>query len=188
MLILSIESISRPKGRSLSADTATETTPPKFSHRETVVIIGGLMLGMFLAALDQTIVATALPRMAADLRGVAHLSWVVSAYLLTSTAVTPIYGKLSDLYGRKRLLQLAIVLFVLTSLLCGLATDMTQLIVFRALQGLGGGGLLAMAHATIADVISPRERGRYQGYIASTFAAASGAGSSGSTCRSASAR
>jgi len=160
----------------LSADTATATNPPNFTHRETIVIIGGLMLGMFLAALDQTIVATALPRMAADLQGVSHLAWVVSAYLLTSTAVTPIYGKLSDLYGRKRLLQVAIILFVLTSLLCGLATDMTQLIVFRALQGLGGGGLLAMAHATIADVISPRERGRYQGYIASTFAAASVAG------------
>jgi len=131
------------------------------------------MLGMFLAALDQTIVATALPRMASDLQGVGHLSWVVSAYLLTSTAVTPIYGKLSDLYGRKLMLQIAISLFVLTSLLCGLATTMVQLILFRALQGLGGGGLLAMAHATIADVIAPRERGRYQGYIASVFAAAS---------------
>jgi len=165
--------IAAPKGRSLSAEPALATSPTRFTHRETVIIIAGLMLGMFLAALDQTIVATALPRMAADLQGVSHLSWVVSAYLLTSTAVTPIYGKLSDLYGRKLMLQIAISLFVLTSLLCGLADTMVQLIVFRALQGLGGGGLLAMAHATIADVISPRERGRYQGYIASVFAAAS---------------
>ena len=160
----------------MSAEPALEPSQTRFTHRETIVIIAGLMLGMFLAALDQTIVATALPRMAADLQGVGHLSWVVSAYLLTSTAVTPIYGKLSDLYGRKLMLQIAISLFVLTSLLCGLANDMVQLILFRALQGLGGGGLLAMAHATIADVISPRERGRYQGYIASVFAAASVAG------------
>ena len=145
----------------------------QFTHRETVVIITGLMLGMFLAALDQTIVATALPRMSADLKGAEHLSWVVSAYLLTSTAATPIYGKLSDLYGRKLMLQVAIVIFLVTSILCGLATTMGQLIVFRALQGLGGGGLMAMAHATIADVISPRERGKYQGYFAGVFAAAS---------------
>jgi EmrB/QacA subfamily drug resistance transporter len=131
------------------------------------------MLGMFLAALDQTIVATALPRMSADLHGVEHLSWVVSAYLLTSTAATPIYGKLSDLYGRKIMLQIAICGFLLASILCGLANTMGQLIAFRALQGLGGGGLIAMAHATIADVIAPRDRGRYQAYIASSFAVAS---------------
>ncbi|MEK9971379.1 MAG: MDR family MFS transporter, partial [Ferrovibrio sp.] len=147
-----------------------------FSHQEKIVIIAGLMLGMFLAALEQTIVSTALPGIAADLRSAEHMSWVISAYLLSSTAVTPIYGKLSDLYGRKLMLQVAIVIFLITSLLCGLAQSMTQLIVFRALQGLGGGGLLAMAHATIADVVSPRERGRYQAYIASTFAVASVAG------------
>lgn len=145
----------------------------QFSHREKLVVIAGLMLGMFLAALEQTIIATALPRMAADLGDVEHLSWVVSAYLLTSTAVTPIYGKLSDLYGRKLMLQIAIGIFLLTSLLCGFATTMGELIAFRALQGLGGGGLLAMAHATIADIVSPRERGRYQGYIASVFATSS---------------
>jgi EmrB/QacA subfamily drug resistance transporter len=157
----------------LSAVATPEPAPVRFTHRETLVIIGGLMLGMFLAALDQTIVATALPRIASDLHGVEHLSWVVSAYLLSSTAATPIYGKLSDLYGRKIMLQIAIVIFLLTSVLCALAATMGQLIGFRALQGLGGGGLLAMAHATIADVIAPRERGRYQAYFASTFAVAS---------------
>jgi EmrB/QacA subfamily drug resistance transporter len=150
-----------------------EPASPHFTHRETVVIITGLMLGMFLAALDQTIVATALPRISGDLNGAGHLSWVVSAYLLTSTAATPIYGKLSDLYGRKLMLQAAIVIFLITSVLCAVAGSMGQLIAFRALQGLGGGGLLAMAHATIADVLSPRERGRYQGYFAGVFAAAS---------------
>jgi EmrB/QacA subfamily drug resistance transporter len=157
----------------LSILPSSEPATARFTHRETVIILIGLMLGMFLAALDQTIVATALPRISSDLRGIEHLSWVVSAYLLTSTAATPIYGKLSDLYGRKIMLQIAIVIFLLTSVLCGLATTMAQLVAFRALQGLGGGGLLAMAHATIADVISPRERGRYQAYIASTFAVAS---------------
>lgn len=150
--------------------------PAVFSHREKTVIVLGLMLGMFLAALEQTIIATALPGIAADLRDAEHLSWVVSAYLLTSTAATPIYGKLSDLYGRKRMLLIAIAIFLLTSLLCGLATTMKELILYRALQGLGGGGLLAMAHATVADVVSPRERGRYQGYIAAVFAVASVAG------------
>src|ERR1700744_3978389 len=138
----------------------------RFTHRETIIIIAGLMLGMFLSALDQTIVATALPRISSDLQGVGHLSWVVSAYLLTSTAATPIYGKMSDLYGRKIMLQAAIAIFLVTSVLCCLATTMGQFTAFRALQGLGGGGLIAMAHATIADVIAPRERGRYQASIA----------------------
>jgi EmrB/QacA subfamily drug resistance transporter len=157
----------------VSAPPLEQAADPRLTHRQTIVVLFGLMLGMFLAALDQTIVATALPRMAAELHGVAHLSWVVSAYLLTSTAATPIYGKLSDLYGRKIMLQIAIVLFILTSVLCALAASMGQLIAFRGLQGLGGGGLVAMAHATIADIISPRERGRYQGYIAGTFGVAS---------------
>src|SRR5258705_5090238 len=117
------------------------------------------MLGMFLAALDQTIVATALPRIASDLHGVGHLSWVVSVYLLTSTAATPIYGKLSDLYGRRAIMQAALALFIVASLLCGLAPSMTSLILARALQGLGGGGLMSLAQATVADVVSPRERG-----------------------------
>ena len=157
----------------LASPPAAATTMPRLSHRETITVLFGLMLGFFLAALDQTIVATALPRMAADLHGVSHLSWVVSAYLLTSTAATPIYGKLSDLYGRRVMLQIAIAIFLLASVLCAVATTMSQLIVFRALQGLGGGGLISMGHATIADIISPRERGRYQAYIAAAFAIAS---------------
>jgi EmrB/QacA subfamily drug resistance transporter len=160
----------------VSVPPPAEGGQPVFSHREKLAVIAGLMLGMFLAALEQTIVATALPGIAAELSAAEHMSWVVSAYLLTSTAATPIYGKLSDLYGRKLMLQVAIAIFLVTSLLCGLAQSMTQLIACRALQGLGGGGLLAMAHATIADVVSPRERGRYQAYIASTFAVASVAG------------
>lgn len=152
--------------------SAAVAAPPRFTHRETVTVLVGLMLGFFLAALDQTIVATALPRMSADLHGVAHLSWVVSSYLLTSTAATPIYGKLSDLYGRRIMLQIAITIFLLTSALCAMASTMGQLIAFRALQGLGGGGLISMGHAVIADIISPRERGRYQAYIASSFAIA----------------
>jgi EmrB/QacA subfamily drug resistance transporter len=159
-----------------SVSASPEARLPVFSHQEKIAIVAGLMLGMFLAALEQTIVTTALPGIAGELRTAEHMSWVVSAYLLTSTAATPIYGKLSDLYGRKLMLQIAIGIFLVTSLLCGLAQTMTELIVYRALQGLGGGGLLAMAHATIADVVSPRERGRYQGYIAAVFATASVAG------------
>ncbi len=157
----------------MTAVSAPDSTAPRLTHRETLIVLVGLMLGMFLSALDQTIVATTLPQMSAELHGVGHLSWVVSGYLLTSTATTPIYGKLSDLYGRKIMLQVAVGIFLLTSILCAIATTMGQLIAFRALQGLGGGGLVAMAHATIADVISPRDRGRYQGYIAGTWGVAS---------------
>src|SRR5271154_3867867 len=164
---------SAPMPASAVPEISPQQTPDTFSHREKVTILVGLMLGFFLAALDQTIVATALPRMSSDLHGVEHLSWVVSSYLLTSTAATPIYGKLSDLYGRRPMLQIAVVIFLLTSVLCAVATSMGQLIAFRALQGLGGGGLISMGHAVIADVISPRERGRYQAYIAGAFAVAS---------------
>ena len=144
-----------------------------FSHREILSILSGILLGMMLAALDQSIVATALPAIAGELGGFQHLSWIVAGYLLTSTASTPIYGKLSDLYGRRRLLQIAIVLFVAASVLCGLAQTMAQLVVARSLQGLGGGGLISMAQAIIADVISPRERGRYQAYLSGVWATAS---------------
>jgi EmrB/QacA subfamily drug resistance transporter len=140
------------------------------------VVIGALMLVMLLAALDQTIVSTALPTIVGELGGLEHLSWVVTAYLLAVTVVTPLYGKLGDLYGRKRVLQGALVLFLIGSALCGAAQDMTQLIAFRAIQGLGGGGLMVSAQAAIGDVVSPRERGRFMGYFGAVFGAASVAG------------
>ncbi len=143
------------------------------SHREILRILCGVLLGLFLAALDQTIITTALPTMAAELGGVEHLSWVVSIYLLTTTASTPIYGKLSDLYGRRPLLQTAIVIFLLGSTLAALAQTMPQLIGARAVQGLGGGGLITLAQTVIADHVSPRERGRYQGYLSAVWATAS---------------
>jgi EmrB/QacA subfamily drug resistance transporter len=144
-----------------------------FSHREVLGILSGILLGMLLAALDQSIVATALPAIAGELSGLEHLSWIVAGYLLTSTASTPIYGKLSDLYGRRVMFEIAIALFVAASLLCGLAQNMPELIAARVLQGLGGGGLISMAQAIIADVISPRERGRYQAYLSGMWATAS---------------
>jgi EmrB/QacA subfamily drug resistance transporter len=154
------------------------TAPPVvgLTHRQILVVFSGLMSGMFLAALDQTIVATALPTVVGDLGGLNHLSWVVTAYLLTSTASTPLYGKISDLYGRKILFQAAILIFLAGSALSGLSQNMGQLIAFRAAQGLGAGGLMAMALAIIGDVVSPRERGRYQGYTGAVFALASVAG------------
>lgn len=143
------------------------------THRQILIAFSGLMLGMLLAALDQTIVATALPTIVGDLGGLNHLSWVVTAYLLTSTAVTPLYGKISDLFGRKLLFQIAIALFLVGSALAGLSQNMGELIAFRAIQGLGGGGLFAMVMAIIGDIVPPRERGKYQGLIGAVFAAAS---------------
>ena len=143
------------------------------THRQVMLVFSGLMLGMLLAALDQTIVATALPTIVASLHGEEHLSWVVSAYLLASTASTPLYGKVSDLFGRKGLFQFAIVVFLVGSALSGLSQNMTELIVFRAVQGLGAGGLIALAMAIVGDVVSPRERGKYQGYFGAVFAFAS---------------
>ncbi|HKX06759.1 MAG TPA: MDR family MFS transporter [Stellaceae bacterium] len=143
------------------------------SHREILRILSGVMLGMFLAALDQTIITTALPTMAAELGGVEHLSWVVSIYLLTATVSTPIYGKLSDLYGRRPLLFTAIAIFLVGSALAALAQTMPQLIGARGLQGLGGGGLITLAQTVIADHVSPRERGRYQAYMGGVWATAS---------------
>jgi EmrB/QacA subfamily drug resistance transporter len=138
--------------------------------------MGSLMLVMLLAALDQTIVSTALPTIVGELGGLNHLSWVVTAYLLAITIVTPLYGKLGDLYGRKRVLQVALVLFLAGSALCGAAQSMTELIAFRAIQGLGGGGLLVSAQAAIGDVVSPRERGRFIGLFGAVFGVASVAG------------
>ena len=143
--------------------------PPALSQRRVLIIIGALLLGMLLAALDQTIVATALPTIAGDLHGLAHLSWVVTAYLLASTVSTPLWGKLGDLYGRKMFFQASIVIFLIGSVLAGLSQSMGMLIAFRAVQGIGGGGLMAGAQATVGDVVSPRERGRYQGVFGAVF-------------------
>jgi EmrB/QacA subfamily drug resistance transporter len=133
------------------------------------LIFAALLLVLLLAALDQTIVSTALPTIVGDLGGIAHLSWVVTAYLLAATITGPLYGKLGDLYGRKRVLQTAIVVFLIGSALCGLAQSMAQLIAFRALQGLGAGGLMVVTLAVVGDIIPPRERGRYQGYFGAVF-------------------
>ena len=143
------------------------------THRQIQVVFAGLMAGMLLAALDQTIVATALPTIVGDLGGLRHLSWVVTAYILTSTVSLPLWGKISDLFGRKRIFQLAILIFLGGSVLSGLAQNMPELILFRALQGAGAGGLLATAQAIIGDIVSPRDRGKYQGYLGAVFAFAS---------------
>ena len=128
-------------------------------------MLPGLLLALIIAMLDQLVVSTALPRIVGDLGGLNHLSWVVTAYVLASTITTPLYGKLGDLYGRKRLLMTAIVIFLIGSALSGLSHTMDQLIAFRAIQGLGAGGLMVGAIATIGDLVSPRERGQYMGYM-----------------------
>jgi EmrB/QacA subfamily drug resistance transporter len=148
----------------------------QLSHRQILIAFSGLLLGMLLGALDQTVVATALPTIVRDLGGLSQLSWVVTAYLLASTASIPLWGKMGDLYGRKRLFQLALAVFLTGSALCGIAASIGQLIGFRALQGLGAGGLFTLAMATVGELVVPRERGRYQGYIQAMFALASVAG------------
>jgi EmrB/QacA subfamily drug resistance transporter len=148
----------------------------KAEHRRILVILGALMLGMILSSLDQTIVATALPTIAGDLHGLNHLSWVVTAYLLTLTISTPLWGKLGDLYGRKKLFQGAIVIFLAGSTLAGISQSMVELIVCRAIQGVGAGGLMVGAQAIMGDVISPRQRGRYMGYFGAVFGITSVAG------------
>ena len=149
---------------------------PSGPRREVLIVLPGLLLAIMLAMLDQLVVSTALPRIVGDLGGVTHLSWVVTAYVLASTVTTPLYGKLGDQYGRKRLLMAAIVIFLIGSALSGLAQSMDQVIVFRALQGLGAGGLLVGAIATIGDLVSPRERGQYMGYMMAAMSLAMIAG------------
>ncbi len=149
---------------------------PDINRRQTLIVFGGLLLAMLLAVLDQTILATALPTIVGELGGLNHLSWVITAYLLASTASTPIWGKVSDLYGRKLLFQSAIVIFVVGSALCGLSQNIGELIAFRGFQGIGAGGLMTLAMTIVGDIVSPRERGRYQGYIQVVFLGASVAG------------
>ncbi|HEX7774325.1 MAG TPA: MFS transporter, partial [Pyrinomonadaceae bacterium] len=168
------------KGNTLNSIAMQVAAPAELtsraSHDNVLVVFGGLLLVMLLAALDSTIVATALPTIVGEFGGLAHISWVVTAYLLAQTIVTPIYGKLGDLYGRKRVLQIAIVIFLIGSALCGLSQSMSHLIIFRAIQGLGGGGLMVTTQAVVADVVPARTRGRYQGIFGAAFGFASIAG------------
>ena len=149
--------------------SAPAAAAPALSRRQVLVIMTGLLLGMLLAALDQTIVATALPTIAGDLHSLSRLSWVVTAYLLASTVSTPLWGKLGDMYGRKAFFQASIVIFLVGSALAGLSQTMTELIIFRALQGIGGGGLMVGAQTIVGDVVPPRERGRSQGFFGAVF-------------------
>ena len=161
---------------SITAAAVASRPDQDTSRRELRMVLTGLMLALTLAALDQNIVATALPRITGELGGLEHLSWVVTAFMVASTVSAPLYGRLSDLYGRKPAFVVSIAVFLLGSVLCALAGDLLQLIGFRALQGLGAGGLIVLAQTVIGDLVSPRERGRYQGLFAAVFAACSVAG------------
>src|SRR3984885_9720481 len=165
--------VRRNSATQTSGVSAADGPVSGLSRRRVLVIIGALMLGMFLAALDQTIVSTALPTIVADLHGASHLSWIVVAYLLAATVSTPLWGKLGDQYGRKGFFQAAIVIFLAGSICSGLSHSMIELIAFRAVQGLGGGGLMVGTQAIVGDVVSPRERGRYQGLFGAVFGVAS---------------
>ena len=153
----------------------SKTNAP-LTHKEIMVVLSGLMTGMLLAALDQTIVSTALKRIVEDFNGLNHYTWVVTAYILTSTASTPLYGKVSDLYGRRPVYQFAIITFLIGSLLAGASQNMSQLIATRALQGLGAGGLMALTFVIIGDIVAPRDRGKYQGYFGAVWGFSSVAG------------
>ena len=150
--------------------SVSATAPAPFTHRQILIIFVGLMTGLLLAALDQTIVATALPTIVGELGGLDYYSWVVTAYLLSSTVCTPLYGKISDLQGRRATILAAILIFLFGSLLAGLSQSMVQLILFRGVQGIGAGGLMAMTFAVVGDIVAPRQRGRYIGYLAGVWA------------------
>ena len=162
-----------PAGAAVGADITAPVGGTSFTQRDVLLIFVGLMLGMLLAALDQTIVATALPTITGDLHGLNHIGWVVTAYLLAVAVVMPVYGKAGDLFGRKTVFQFAIVVFLAGSAAAGLSQTMVELIAFRAVQGVGAGGLMIGAQAIIGDVVSPRERGKYQGLIGAVFGLAS---------------
>jgi EmrB/QacA subfamily drug resistance transporter len=162
----------RPAGERRAAAAAPDTSGA-FTHRQILTILGGLLLGMFLAALDQTVVSTAIRTVADDLQGYDLQAWATTAFLITSTIATPLYGKLSDMYGRRPFYLFAIAVFVIGSMLCGLAGSMYQLAVFRAIQGIGAGGLMSLALAIIADIVPPRERSKYQGYFMAVFGTSS---------------
>lgn len=159
----------------MTTDSTAASAPAGMglTHRQILTILAGLMMGMFLAALDQTIVSTSIRTIADDLQGYQMQAWVTTAYLVTSTIVTPLYGKLSDIYGRKPFFMVAITIFIIGSLLCSLATSMYELAAFRALQGLGAGGLFTLALTTIGDIVPPRERAKYQGYFLAVFGTSS---------------
>jgi EmrB/QacA subfamily drug resistance transporter len=164
-----LRGISMERGAQFMTDSPAATVGASgttfATRREFMIVLPGLLLTLIIAMLDQLVVSTALPRIVGDLGGLNHLAWVVTAYVLASTITTPLYGKLGDLYGRKRLLMIAIIIFLVGSALSGLSHTMDQLIAFRALQGLGAGGLMVGAIATIGDMVSPRERGQYMGYM-----------------------
>jgi len=157
----------------MSVTAEAPTREGAMTHRQVLTILTGLLLGMFLAALDQTIVSTAIRRIGDDLNGLSVQAWVTTAFLITSTITTPLYGKLSDIYGRKQLFLIAITIFIVGSALCGLATSMYMLAAFRAFQGLGAGGLFTLALAILADIVSPQQRPRYMGYFMAVFATSS---------------
>jgi EmrB/QacA subfamily drug resistance transporter len=158
---------------SSSPPTAPSSESGVYTHRQILTIITGLMMGMFLGALDQTIVSTAIRTISDDLNGLSLQAWVTTAYLITSTIATPIYGKLGDIYGRKKLFMFAISVFIVGSALCSFATSMYMLAAFRAVQGIGAGGLFTLVLAIIGDIVSPRERARYTGYFMATFGTSS---------------